>query len=138
MVTDPDFGTRYLADFARYYLSIDLSSRLLWRLFYQRMEGERLDTSFDADIKSEVYGSLLSMLLSPGETLSLLNSYETYERLGGDAGGAFWSHRLSYARRLSLSTYAQLYYQYQHGQNYSAGDTEFSEHLLYLGMVKRF
>lgn len=138
MVTDPDFGTRYLADFARYYLAMDLSRNLLLRFYYQRVEGERLDSTEDSDLKSEVYGSLLAMTLSPADSVSILNSYETYERSGGQAGGAFWSHRLSYIHQMRMNMYAQLYYQYQHGQNYSAGDSEFSEHLLYLGMMKRF
>ncbi|MBV6499701.1 MAG: hypothetical protein CJBNEKGG_02164 [Prosthecobacter sp.] len=137
-VTDPEFGSRYLADFARYYLALDLSSRLQFRLFYQRTDAERLDSLTASDYKSEVYGALLSMILSPTDTLTVLNSHETYDRLGGQAGWDMWSHRLSYIHQMREDMDMQMYYQYQHGDNNAAGSEPFSEHLLYFGMIKRF
>jgi hypothetical protein len=137
-VTDPEFGSRYIADFARYYLAMDLSARLQLRLFYQQTDAERLDTLTASDFKSEVYGALVSMILSPTDTVTLLNSHETYDRLGGQAGWDMWSHRLSYIHQMREDMDMQMYYQYQHGDNNAAGSEPFSEHLLYFGMVKRF
>lgn len=137
-VTEPDFGSRYLADFVRYYLAMDVAPGVVWRLFYQKLEGDSLDSPRETNSMSEVYGSLISFSLTPLDSLSILNTHENSERFGGDAGWSLWSHRLSYVRSLREDLYAQLYYQYQCGQSKASGTDPFSEHIVYLGMVKRF
>jgi hypothetical protein len=137
-VTDPDFGARYLADYIRYVLVHDFSDRAQMRVFAQYADAERLDNIALSDYSSFVAGVLLSFAISPSDELMVLNTYETYDLNNARRDWTLWTHRLAYVRRLTDDCSAQFYYQYQHGNaNILAGD-DFTEHLIYLGVVKRF
>jgi hypothetical protein len=135
-VTDPDFGARYLANYVRYYLNRDLSDRVQLRLLAQYTEAERLDRRAISDYESLAVGALLSVALSPGDSVTLFNGYETYDLKTRD--WSRWTHRLSYIKALSDDTSAQFFYQFQHSNASASAGDDFTEHLVYLGVVKRF
>jgi hypothetical protein len=137
-VTDPDFGAIYVGDFARYFITHELSSRVSLRLMAQHFKGERLDVGSDNEYKSNVLGGLISCNLGEQDTLVLFNAYEEFSSWGMQ-GWELLNHRLSYFHQFTPDLEGQLFYQYQHGDTAfgtKAGD--FKEHLLFLGMAKRF
>lgn len=137
-ITDPDFGALYVGDFYRYFIAHNLSSKVEMRLMAQHVEAERVDTGLNSDYNSDAVGALISYSLGDRDSLVLFNSYEKYDSFVGQ-GWEFWTHRLSYFHQFAPDLEAQMYYQFQHGEaafgNASGG---FNEHLLYLGMAKRF
>lgn len=137
-VTDPDFGALYVGDFARYFISHELSSRVSLRLIAQHFKGERLDLGADNDYKSNVLGGLISCNLGEKDTLVLFNSYEEFSSWGMQ-GWELLNHRLSYFHQFTPDLEGQLFYQYQHGDTaFGTKAGGFKEHLLFMGMAKRF
>lgn len=137
-VTDPDFGSLYVANFYRYFVAHDLSSRVSLRVMAQRVEAEKIDVTNSGDYESDALAALISFNLGDRDTLVLFNSYEKFNSWGSQ-GWELWTHRLSYFHQFAPDLEAQLYYQYQHGETaFKAVSGDFKEHLLYLGMAKRF
>lgn len=138
LVSDPEYGGQYLADFARYQITANLSPRVMARLYMQQAKGERVDSLTASDYSSEAYGAMLTMIVSPKDTVNFLSTHEIYDRLSGRSGWSTWTQRLSYLHYFREDMNAHMYYQYQQGENFSRGNQDFSEHLIYLGMIKRF
>lgn len=137
MVTDPEFNSRYLADFVRYYLVHQMSMNAELRLFAQASRFERLNGS-SYERSSFAAGALFTWRISPYSRVTILNSYETADFAITGRQWEMWTHRIGYSHQLSETLSAQAFYQYQHSDSDGSVGDAFSEHLFYMGVVKQF
>lgn len=133
-----NFRSRYLASFYQYYLLQQIGAKASVRFFAQQAQLDVLGGPSALERSAVTIGMLGEVALSPVSTLSFGASYETVDVPDIGRGWDLWTYRLQYLRQIGNSMTGTLYYQYQEaGSGASTLDT-FSEHLLFLGVAKRF
>lgn len=132
------FGTRYLTDFARYYLEQQIGPRARARLFAEQADLRSLGGASQSDRSATTVGLLAEFALSPRSALGLTASYENVDYVDIKRGYELWTYRAYYSRRFGQTVQGQVFYQYQEaGSGVSALD-HFKEHLLFVGLMKQF
>jgi hypothetical protein len=132
------FGTRYLADFVRYYLQQQLGPQAVGRLFVEKADLKTLGGESSFDRSTTTVGVSAEMALSPRSAVGVFASYENVDIPAAGRGFELWTYRAYYNRRFSNTVQGNIYYQYQQaGSGVSIYD-QFSEHLLFIGVTKQF
>ncbi|HYF37549.1 MAG TPA: hypothetical protein VD994_19765, partial [Prosthecobacter sp.] len=137
-VTDPEFGARSLADFVTYYFSQSLGPNTTLSFLAQYSDVDYLGDRFLGDYKA--YGAAL-VARHQISRRSSLTAYASFERVEADdarRGWDLWTYRLTYLRSFGETVTGQLLYQYQHSASSVTIRDDFTEHLLYMGIIKRF
>lgn len=133
-----NFRNRYLATYGQYYITQTLGANSQFILFVQKADLDVLGGGGALERDFLSVGGILNVNLSPK---SVVNATVSYEDSDADTIGRswdMWTYRVSYMRRLGASMNATCFYQYQHAASSTSMDDDFSEHLLYMGVVKHF
>lgn len=132
------FRSRYLSTYAQYYLTQQIGPSSSVMFFIQRAELDVLGDTGAVEREGTIVGVNAETHLSSNSTLSFNASYENADMASINRAYELWTYRMMYSRQFNPSVSGLIYYQYQEaGSGINALD-QFSEHLLFVGMTKRF
>jgi hypothetical protein len=138
-VTDPEFNSRTRSDYLSYIISHQLGHRLSASLFATYSDRLFLGgVNNGRDQKSSAVGALVSCVLDERSTLSLFSSFERLQMDDIGRGWDLWTYRANYFRRVGETVSLHMMYQYQHAGSGANPIDNFSEHLIYTGVMKKF
>jgi len=133
-----NFRSRYLSTYGQYYLVQTIASNSNLTFFAQQAELDELGNGGELARSVFTAGAILNVILSPKSEIQFTTAYEDGSIESVKREWQMWTYRLSYIRTLSSSVHASVFYQYQDAFSMNSAYDDFSEHLLYLGVAKRF
>ncbi len=138
-VTDPEFNQRTRSDYVSYMLTHILGPRLSTSVFLMYADRQYLNENrVGRDHKIAAAGAVARIILDDKSTLSLFTAFERLRMEDIDRGWDVWTYRANYFRRIGMSTSFHMMYQYQDAGAGSQKADNFSEHLIYAGVMKQF
>jgi len=136
--TDNGFGTQYLANYVRYFISQQMGARVTGALFAQQADLQFIGGPGRSDRSSFSAGGYLTVNFSPNSNLTLLTAYDNVDLDDIKRGWELWTYRATYMHRFGESLAGQIMYQYQHAGSGTTAADNFSEHVLFMGVIKQF
>ncbi len=133
-----NLGTQFISDYVRYFIRQALGPNLTGGLFFQKSDLQYLGGAGQSDRELLTAGALLVANLSADTRLSFLTSYNDVDMSDIGRGWKLWTYRISLLHHFTETLQGSVLYQYQDaGAGLTVAD-DFTEHLLYVGMSKRF
>lgn len=138
-VTDPEFNARTRSDYVSYMITQTLGPRLsasAFLMYADRMYlgGQRVGR----DHKIAAAGAVARCILDEKSSLSLFSAFERLEMDDINRGYDLWTYRMNYFRRIGQSVSWHMMYQYQNAGSGNNPVDNWSEHLIYAGIMKQF
>lgn len=138
-VTDPEFNARTRSDYVSYMLSQVFGPRLNASLFFTYADRMYLGSQrVGRDHKVTAVGAVATSILSTKSSVSVYTAFEKMQMDEFNRAWDLWTYRMSYFRHLGHSANLHLMYQYQHASSDANPIDNYSEHLIYAGVMKQF
>jgi hypothetical protein len=134
-----NYFSRYLATYARYYLTQQIGPYSSIQFFAQQADLESLGgVGTTADRTNTTVGTSAQRRLTDKSSVSFTASFERGDIPSIRRSYDLWTYRLMYNQELGKSITGIAYYQYQEAGSCLTAADSFTEQLLFVGLMKRF